>query len=107
MPHKPRTFLTDEQIQNAATFYRAGLSLGALGRALGCSSETIRRKLHAAGVPMRRQPVRLTAWGETKSAAEWADDDRCPVTEDALRQRVAAGWDVQRAVERPPHARRT
>lgn len=50
-----------------------------------------------------RQPeILVTAWGETKSIADWAADERCPVSKNTLRQRLAAGWHPQRAVGQRP-----
>jgi hypothetical protein len=43
-----------------------------------------------------RQP--LTAFGETKTLQEWADDPRCTIDREALRTRIAIGWDIERAV---------
>lgn len=36
---------------------------------------------------MANQPYTLTAWGETKTLAEWAADPRCAVTVNTLRGR--------------------
>jgi hypothetical protein len=97
--------LSDEQIAAAARFYRAGATLPGIAGAYGCSSDTVRVALIAAGVPMhaRKEPrILLTVWGETKSIAGWAEDERCPVSKNTLRQRVAAGWGHERAVSLPP-----
>lgn len=50
----------------------------------------------------RRSNVLLTAFGETKTVAEWVDDPRCSVTYTALIQRVRrAGWAPEEAVSTP------
>ncbi len=48
---------------------------------------------------------RVTAFGETKTVAEWVDDPRCPVTYQALLARLGRhGWPVEAALTVPPHA---
>jgi hypothetical protein len=46
----------------------------------------------------RRNTVFLTAFGETKPLADWADDSRCVVTQEALRDRCQEGWDTEAAL---------
>lgn len=49
-----------------------------------------------------RTNVRLTAFGEEKTMAEWADDLRCVVSYTALQHRVRErGWEVERALTTP------
>jgi hypothetical protein len=49
-----------------------------------------------------RRNVRLTAFGETKTIKEWADDPRCKVTYAALYLRIARrGWEAERALSTP------
>lgn len=43
----------------------------------------------------------LTAFGETKTTAEWADDPRCSVKSSGLRCRLARGWPVEEAITLP------
>jgi hypothetical protein len=40
----------------------------------------------------------VTAFGETKCTAAWADDPRCAVSYDTLKQRLAADWEPERAL---------
>ena len=40
----------------------------------------------------------LTAFGETKSVTEWAEDPRCAVSLLALRARIFKGWEADRAI---------
>jgi hypothetical protein len=49
----------------------------------------------------RRDHRLLTAFGETKSAIEWADDPRCAVGYTTLMGRLYA-WDVEQAITTPP-----
>lgn len=43
-----------------------------------------------------------TAWGETKSADEWADDPRCQVAKSTFLKRYRSGWSMENALETPP-----
>lgn len=45
--------------------------------------------------------VKLTAFGETKSMSDWAEDSRCQCSYYNLRGRIAAGWDAQLAISTP------
>lgn len=40
----------------------------------------------------------VTAYGETKTLAEWADDSRCNVSYTCFRKRLNRGWSVERAL---------
>lgn len=59
-----------------------------IGKPRGWHQEWRRSEDRAAPSPAPR--VYLTAWGETKNVAQWAQDPRCNVTENGLRSRVAA-----------------
>lgn len=43
----------------------------------------------------------LTAFGETKTIAEWANDHRCTVSDRALWKRVSIGWPAMKAITQP------
>lgn len=43
----------------------------------------------------------LPAFGEEKSAEEWARDPRCKVSSRTLNSRIQKGWDVERAIAEP------
>lgn len=43
----------------------------------------------------------LTAFGETKSVAEWADDPRCAAKQWTVRSRLSLGWEHERAITTP------
>lgn len=49
-----------------------------------------------------RRSVLLTAFGETKSMADWIEDDRCKCPVSALPQRIRAGWAHADAISTPP-----
>lgn len=40
----------------------------------------------------------ITAFNDSKTLAEWAKDPRCQVRKETLRNRLAAGWQPQRAI---------
>ncbi len=46
------------------------------------------------------------AFGETKSAGQWIRDPRCTVPPSTVRSRIAAGWDLERALTVAPSRRR-
>jgi hypothetical protein len=43
----------------------------------------------------------LTAFGETKTQADWARDPRCKVGKTSFCQRLQCGWDVEKALISP------
>lgn len=55
--------------------------------------------------PQRRVPP-ISAWGETKSVAEWARDPRCTVKEASLRSRLRRGMPPEEAISAPRLERR-
>jgi hypothetical protein len=42
--------------------------------------------------------VKVTAFGELKSISEWSRDNKCKVSYDVLRNRLAKGWNVELAL---------
>jgi hypothetical protein len=42
-----------------------------------------------------------TAWGESKTCSEWAEDPRCTVPRETIKCRIARGWAVEDAVSLP------
>ena len=44
---------------------------------------------------------RLTAFGETKTVAQWSRDPRCKVRRDTLRQRIKYGYAAEQAITTP------
>jgi hypothetical protein len=47
----------------------------------------------------------LTAFGETKTVADWADDERCEVGYWTLFSRLQLGWEAERAISMPARSR--
>lgn len=56
---------------------------------------------HKLNCRNRRNSVYLTAFGETKTLAEWAEDNRCVVKEDTLRKRYKFGWEPTACIVEP------
>ncbi|MET9507651.1 hypothetical protein ABZX62_04080 [Streptomyces flavidovirens] len=46
---------------------------------------------------------RITALGESKTLRAWAADERCAVSREALRTRLALGWEPAAAITTPRH----
>ena len=46
----------------------------------------------------------LTAFGERKVIAAWAEDSRCNINEKALRHRIKLGWDSETAIITPKNS---
>ena len=50
----------------------------------------------------RNATVLITAWGETKTAGQWVEDERCKVAkESALRMRIQRGMTPEEAISTP------
>jgi len=45
-----------------------------------------------------RARLPISAFGETKTLNEWFRDERCTITRESLRIRLAMGWDAERAI---------
>ena len=48
-----------------------------------------------------RRSNKVTAFGETKTTAEWSEDPRCAVAVKALRKRIARGVSAELAISTP------
>jgi hypothetical protein len=54
----------------------------------------------------KRNNARYTAFGESKTVAEWAEDARCVLDKpDSIKSRIYRGWSVERAITEPPSDR--
>ena len=49
----------------------------------------------------RTGTVWVTAWGQTKSVAEWSRDPRCQVTRVTITRRIDAGFTPEEAIHKP------
>jgi hypothetical protein len=56
----------------------------------------------------RRNTFKITAWGETKTGAEWLQDPRCNVSSmDGLKMRILRKMPPEKAISTPPRNRNT
>lgn len=46
----------------------------------------------------RRTNVWIPAFGETKCLADWVSDERCTVSQQTIRRRLALGWTAEQAI---------
>lgn len=46
----------------------------------------------------RRTSIVLTLWGQSKSITDWSEDDRCVVSYNILRDRLARRWELEKAL---------
>jgi hypothetical protein len=49
----------------------------------------------------RRDTKFIEAYGESKTAAQWTDDPRCPVGYLLILDRLQKGWDAEEAIITP------
>lgn len=49
----------------------------------------------------KRNNVRISAFGETKTSSQWAADARCVVTQAVILYRIRKGWDAVKAITTP------
>jgi hypothetical protein len=54
-----------------------------------------------------RKPKLLTAWGESKSISQWAEDPRATVSVRVIYTRLYAGYTPEEAISRPKQSCRT
>jgi len=50
----------------------------------------------------RKRGKLYSAFGETKSLCDWADDPRVSVSSDTISGRLKSGWEIERALSTPP-----
>lgn len=56
---------------------------------------------HKENMRNRRVCRMMTAFGETKTVADWADDERSQVSANTFRARIFDGWPVEEALTTP------
>lgn len=93
-----------EQVQHfiewaLANGYRRGLQIDRIDVNGPYSPENCRWVTRKANLNNTRVNVRVTAFGETRTVAEWASDPRCLVEYDTLYSRIQVlGWNPERAL---------
>lgn len=89
-----------------ANGWKKGLDLDRTDNDGPYSPENCRFVTRKVNLRNKRNTVRVTAFGEVKTRAEWAEDPRCVVTRWTLESRLQAGWEPERAITAPKRARR-
>lgn len=85
--------------------YAHNFTLDRIDNSAGYSPSNCRWATKAEQVRNRRSTVWAEGWGERKPLAAWAEDPRCVVSYETLRQRIRkAGWALERALIQPVHA---
>lgn len=81
--------------------FKQGLTVDRIDTNGPYAPENCRLVPMAAQARNRRDNIWLTAFGETRLLLEFAEDSRCVVSLSALRGRISAGWDPERAITQP------
>lgn len=68
----------------------------------GYCPENCRWVTHKQNANNKQQSVYLTAFGETKTMIDWANDPRCVPQYGALQVRVRNGWETEKALTTTP-----
>lgn len=100
--------ICQEWLDSFQTFYdwalplwKPGLELDRIDNDKGYSPDNCRFVPHAENMRNTRRKQELTASGETKVLAEWAEDYRCAVDRVTLYNRTKRGWDAEEAITKP------
>ena len=85
----------------ALPLWSEGLELDRIDNDKGYSPENCKFSTRAENMRNTRRKQELTAFGETKVLAEWAEDSRCAVDRVTLYNRVKRGWEAAEAITTP------
>lgn len=91
-------FFRDWSLANG---YTDELTLDRIDNYSGYSPSNCRWVDHVIQMNNTRVNRKVTAWGETKTVAEWSRDHRCSVNMKALRRRLNLGWPPAKAIATP------
>lgn len=80
-----------------------GYQLDRINNDLGYSKENCRFVLPTQNIRNRRNTKFGEAWGETKSLAEWSEDERCNgISYHTIFDRMSRGWSLEDALTKQP-----
>jgi hypothetical protein len=83
--------------------WRRGLEIDRIDNNGNYDPSNCRFVTHKANGNNKRSNTRLSAFGESKTYAEWMDDPRCAVKYTTLVMRISTyGYDPERAISEPP-----
>lgn len=85
--------------------YREGLQIDRIDNNEGYSPSNCRWVTGRENSNNKRNNRRFSAFGETKTVAEWVRDPRCAVKHADVCDRLNAGWDPHRALTQPSRKR--
>jgi hypothetical protein len=86
--------------------FEDGLFLDRTDNDLGYSPENCEFVTRVANNNNKRNTVRLTVWGETKTLSEWVLDPRCVVQMRTVKARYHRGWTHEDILSVPVKSRR-
>lgn len=84
-----------------ANGYRDDLTLDRRDNNRGYGPDNCRFATYTQQARNTRRSRMLTAFGETKTLPEWAEDSRCACSHMALHQRIWNGWPHEEAIKTP------
>ena len=82
--------------------YRDDLTIDRVNNNLGYSPDNCEWIPFAKQMRNQRTNHLITAFGETKTMSDWAEDPRCKVIYTTLRRRMGFRWNAERAIATPP-----
>ena len=81
-----------------ANGWASGLEIDRQDNEAGYSPENCRWVTRHVNMNNTRRTVNVSAFGETKSLAEWSRDARCVVSEETIRVRIRSGMESEKAI---------
>jgi hypothetical protein len=81
--------------------YQDNLELDRRENELGYSPDNCRWVTHIINGRNKQNNVRISAFGEIKTLAEWGEDPRCLISKGTIQRRIKAGWPSEKAISTP------